>query len=343
MEVRTARAGERDEVLDLLARWYGDRTFFSRYNLNDPAFRDELCLVACEGGKIVSTAQIFDRRVRLQGQTVPMGGIGSVYTHEDWRQRGAAGALIRLALEILDGEGFEVSLLFTDLVEFYERFGWKPVNRTFTALMGAENLVVDGGIEVELFDQERDFDEVREIHDAYSTFDACEVRSDARWRANLKYAGNPDEHFVVARDQSGSVNAYARSILMQGYPIIMEYGYRRGRYDSILSVMTHLGRVVSGIDLANESELHGGNILRAPQALTSGMLVAHTRQDPDFERELQSSGCYLMHHEEHNYMWRLISASRFAGRFNLDPAVAEGRLYALVGSPSALFWTADRF
>lgn len=343
MEVRTARAGERDEVLNLLARWYGDRTFFSRYNLNDPAFRDELCLVACEGGKIVSTAQIFDRRIRLQGQIVPMGGIGSVYTHEDWRRRGTASALMRLALEILDSEGFEVSLLFTDLIEFYERFGWKPVNRTFTALMGAENLLVDRRIEVGLFDQGRDYDEVREIHASYSNFDACETRNDARWRANLKYAGNPDEHFVVARDTSGSVGAYARSILLQGYPILMEYGYRRDRFDSILSVVLHLGRVVSGIDPENEAELHGRGILRSSQALTSGMLVAHTRHDPGFERQLQSSGCYLMHHEEHNYMWRLISAARFAARFNLDPSAAEERLYDLVGSPSALFWTADRF
>lgn len=32
MELRPARRGERDQVLDLLARWYGDRAFFARYN-----------------------------------------------------------------------------------------------------------------------------------------------------------------------------------------------------------------------------------------------------------------------------------------------------------------------
>jgi hypothetical protein len=59
MELRSARGSERDQVLDLLALWYGDRDFFARYNRHDPGFRDELCLVACEGGRIVATAQIF--------------------------------------------------------------------------------------------------------------------------------------------------------------------------------------------------------------------------------------------------------------------------------------------
>ena len=77
MEVRAARRGERDEVLDLLARWYNDREFFARYNHNDPGFRDALCLVARDRGQLVSTVQIFDRAINLDGQSVPLGGIGS--------------------------------------------------------------------------------------------------------------------------------------------------------------------------------------------------------------------------------------------------------------------------
>jgi hypothetical protein len=42
MELRPARSSERDQVLDLLALWYGDRDFFARYNRYDPGFRDEL-------------------------------------------------------------------------------------------------------------------------------------------------------------------------------------------------------------------------------------------------------------------------------------------------------------
>ena len=74
MELRPARSSERDQVLDLLALWYGDRGFFARYNHHDPGFRDDLCLVACEDGRIVATAQIFAahrelaRRARSAGR-----------------------------------------------------------------------------------------------------------------------------------------------------------------------------------------------------------------------------------------------------------------------------------
>lgn len=44
MELRPARSSERDQVLDLLARWYGDRAFFARYNHHDAGFRDERLL-----------------------------------------------------------------------------------------------------------------------------------------------------------------------------------------------------------------------------------------------------------------------------------------------------------
>ena len=97
MEVRAAHHGERDEVLDLLARWYNDREFFARYNHNDPAFRDALCLVARDRGQLVSTVQIFDRAINLDGQSVPMGGIGSVFTLEEYRHKGVASARMRLA------------------------------------------------------------------------------------------------------------------------------------------------------------------------------------------------------------------------------------------------------
>src|ERR1700685_2815577 len=101
MEVRAAHHSERDEVLDLLAQWYGDRAFFERYNDLDPRFRDSLCLVARDGGQLVSTVQIFDRAINLDGQSVPMGGIGSVFTLDEYRHQRVASALMRLSVDTM--------------------------------------------------------------------------------------------------------------------------------------------------------------------------------------------------------------------------------------------------
>src|SRR5260370_40378375 len=120
MEVRAAHHDERDEVLDLLGRWYGDRAFFERYNLLDPRFRDGLCLGARDGGRLVSTVQIFDRAINLDGQSVPMGGIGSGFTLEEYRHKGVASDLMRLGVDTMIREGFEVSLLFAERLTFYK-------------------------------------------------------------------------------------------------------------------------------------------------------------------------------------------------------------------------------
>jgi predicted N-acetyltransferase YhbS len=301
MEIRSALPAERDEVLDLLARWYDNREFFARYNQNDPAFRDELCLVARDAGRIVSSVQIFDRKVNLDGQAVPMGGIGSVYTLEEYRKRGVASALMRLSVETMAREGFEVSLLFAERLKFYSGFGWKSVTRTFTLLQGLERIPKNAEFTIEPFDQVRELDEIAAIYDAYSgRFNSTAIRDRTYWRGNLLYAGNPGEYFVVARAGDGRIAAYARAIHLYGIAMIMEFGYRPGASDAMLALFRHLGE--SGAKLP-EPYAHDrrAQVMRHLQEL---LPVTHTAHDPELEQRLTAAGCAVNHHPDNNYMWR---------------------------------------
>src|SRR5512140_1839730 len=94
LEFRTIRPDERDAVLDLLQHWLGDRDFFARYFHHDPAFRDDLCFVAVDQGRIVSTFQVFRKSVRLNAATVDVGGVGNVFTLPEYREHGLAGELL---------------------------------------------------------------------------------------------------------------------------------------------------------------------------------------------------------------------------------------------------------
>ena len=236
MELRPARSSERDQVLDLLALWYGDRDFFARYNRYDPGFRDELCLVACEGGRIVATAQIFDRRVNLRGAAVAMGGIGSVYTMESYRGRGLGSALMQLGGHDHGTRGFEVSLLFAERLDFYARFGWRagdaPVQRARRHPDDAHIC----GVSARGFEQARDLGEVAALHRDYSgRFDGTVMRDLDEWRGNLRYAGNPGEYFIVCRrDEAGELTAYARAMqvprLSDGDGVRLRGGRRRTRW-----------------------------------------------------------------------------------------------------------------
>lgn len=327
IEFRSARRSERAEVLDLLALWYRDREFFARYTYNDSTFRDELCLVACDGGRIVATVQIFDRRINLDGNAVPMGGIGSVFTREDYRHRRVASGLMNLAVATMEREGFEVSLLFAERITFYNQFGWKEQTRHFSLLSNPTGLRIPQ-LEIDAFDIERDLGDVMRLHREYSgRFNVTAVRDEADWRANLKFAGNTpadpvggcDEYFVLAR-QGAEVVAYARATPFHGVPMVMEYGYSDPAAAMVL--FRHLaGHFASG----------------------NAILVTHTAHDPALERALAGAGCPVVHHPDNFYMWRIIDPVTLGARLGVTPEAAAKYAFAKFGSPRSLFWTADRF
>jgi predicted N-acetyltransferase YhbS len=357
MDVRAAHRSERDEVLELLGRWYNDRgEFFARYNHNDPGFRDALCLVARDGRQLVSTVQIFDRTVNLDGQSVPMGGIGSVFTLKDYRHKGVASALMRLALDTMVREGFEVSLLFAERLTFYNQFGWREIERKFSILAAAASINAHDRFVIDSFETERDLAEIATIHRGYSgRFNLTAVRDDATWRANLKFAGNQplhpgegsEEYFVVCRD-GARIAAYARVTRFHGVSMVMEYGYvpGAGGIDAMLATFKYLGESASGVlvtvkrigDHRRAALLHSASKPAEPS-----MLVTHTAHDSVLEKAMADAGCPVAHHVDNNYMWRVLAPDKLARRFAMAPQAASAHAFELFADSRSVYWTADRF
>lgn len=354
MEVRSAQHSERDEVLDLLARWYGDRAFFERYNHNDLGFRDALCIVARDGGQLVSTVQIFDRAINLEGQAVPMGGIGSVFTLEEYRHKGVASALMRLAVDTMIREGFEVSLLFAERLTFYNQFGWREVERRFSILAGAASLDVPDRFVIDSFEIERDLREIAAIHHGHSgRFNVSAVRDDSAWRANLKFAGNQplhpgegsEEYFVVCRD-GARIAAYARVTRFHGVSMVMEYGYVPDGVEAMLATFKYFGQSAAGVPVTVRSvgdHKRAALLHSASKPAEPSVLVTHTAHDPVLEKALGDAGCPVAHHLDNNYMWRVLAPDKLARRFAMTPEAASARAFEIFADSRSVFWTADRF
>jgi len=363
MEVRPARRNERDEVLELLALWYNDREFFARYNQLDPTFRDDLCLVARDGNRLVSTVQIFDRAINLDGRTVPMGGIGSVFTREEYRHKGVASALMRLAVDTMLRERFEVSLLFAERLTFYNQFGWRDVDRKFSILPSATGLKPPNRdrdewsrYEIDSFDEVRDLLEVAAIHRTYSgRFNVTAVRDESAWRANLRFAGNQpmrpgegsEEYFPICRTSDGRIAAYARVTRFHGVSMVMEFGYQPDHIDAMLATFKYLAEEAASAPLSiHRIGDHRRSTLLRPTILDPNpttMLVTHTAHDPDLETNLTNSGCPIAHHTDNNYMWQVLSPERLAIRLEIPPESATTQAFDLFADPNSLFWTSDRF
>ena len=356
IEFRSARRSERDEVLDLLALWYNDREFFARYNQNDPTFRDELCLVALDDGCIVSTVQIFDRKINLDGKAVPMAGIGSGFTREDYRHKRVASGLMNLAVTTMEREGFEVSLLFAERLTFYNQFGWKELTRNFSVLANAPALRTpefEPRFQIDVFDTERDLRDVVRLHREYSgRFDVTAPRNEAAWRANLQFAGNMpadpvggcEEYFVLAR-RGSEIAAYARATRFHGIAMVMEYGYAPSHPDAALALFRHMGEMAATAKSSHamRGDHRNARLLSGEKPSGNAMLVTYTAHDSDVEKALTDAGCPVAHHPDNFYMWRINLPKKLADRFGMAPDAASKYVLAKFGDRRSLYWTSDRF
>jgi len=325
MELRTLRRSEREPLLDLLDCWqmpdgWQGRDFFRRYLEEDPTFSDENVWVAVDAGRLVSCVQIFPRPLRIRGQSVPAGGIGSVFTLPDYRRSGIAGALLDRAVEAMSGSGLEISLLFAARIPWYTRLGWRSWAVTRTLLQRRAPVPAASGAEIQSFDAARDLAAVKAIHLHYSgALDGTVVRDELLWTASLANAGNPEEDFRVAR-VGEEVLAYARLAILEGFPIITEFGRRAGGAAALADLLAAM----------------------VDQHAATGNL----HLDPELERALDSRGFSFHRGDDPTGMLRCIDAAALARRLGVEPP--EG------GDPGSLleealpaerfgFWSADRF
>jgi predicted N-acetyltransferase YhbS len=322
VEIRTIAPHERDAVLDLLAHWLNDRAFFARYFEHDPSFRDDLCFVAVDAGRIVSTVQVFRKPVRLDGAVVQVGGVGNVYTAVDYRERGLASQLLTRAVAAMEAHAFDLSLLFATRLAFYGRLGWQSHVRHLLFIERAA--VPEAGAYAITPFRAADLDAVTRLYDAYSAgLRGTTVRDRTYWQGQLGYAGNPREDFLVARD-GAEIVAYARGTLLYDFYVIMEHAHRPGYEDALAQLVCRL---------------HGTEAAHLPGTVT------HLGIAPGVQRHLQARGLVLRPVEDLFWMWRVISPGRLAEKLGVREAdlAAEDIFFRLLPPERSVYWIADRF
>jgi len=309
-------------VLDLLDAWIS-REFFVRYFEHDPAFRDDLCFVAADGDRLVSTLQVFAKDVRLGGTTVRVGGIGNVYTAPEYREQGTASQLLTRAIAAMDALGFDLSLLFAVRLAFYGRHGWVSHPRQFV-FIDAGTVADSSGVRIEPFDPERDLAEVMALYDAYNGSLAGTVVRDRRyWLGQLRYAGNFSEDFLVAR-AGDRIVAYARATPLYDLYVVMEHGFVPS-YDAAL------------VDVI--CRLHGHQGRALPGTLTQ------LATEPRIVAALGARGLSLRTVDDVFWMWRVISPTRLAAKLGITVTEVERDdfLARVLPSDRSVFWLSDRF
>lgn len=130
MEYRIIRLTDAPELKDRAARW-----FHEKWGIPLTAYMDSMeeCLsgsspvpqwyVAMEAERIVGGMGVIENDFHERTDLAP--NVCAVYTEEDCRGRGIAGALLNFVCADMKAEGIDTLYLATDHDSFYERYGWE--------------------------------------------------------------------------------------------------------------------------------------------------------------------------------------------------------------------------
>lgn len=121
---------DRPEIKEQAARW-----FHQKWNIPLEAYVESMedCLakkdgvpqwyMAMDGNRIVGGLGVIENDFHNRKDLTP--NICAVYTEEDKRCHGIAGALLNYACEDMKSKGINILYLLTDHTSFYERYGWE--------------------------------------------------------------------------------------------------------------------------------------------------------------------------------------------------------------------------
>lgn len=114
-----------------VGRWggaYRRRGYFREYAVRDPYGSAGRIVGLFQGEQLVSTYQVFSRRVRVAGRSYRLEGVGNVATALEYQRRGFASMLMRAFLQARRA-GRDFAIVYARDGAFYRRLGWRPFVR----------------------------------------------------------------------------------------------------------------------------------------------------------------------------------------------------------------------
>lgn len=130
MEYKIIRLADMPEMKEQAARW-----FHEKWGIPLDAYLESMeeCLakkgpvpqwyVAVEGLRIIGGMGVIENDFHNRKDLAP--NVCAVYTEEDRRCQGVAGALLDYVCRDMKAQGIDTLYLLTDHTSFYERYGWE--------------------------------------------------------------------------------------------------------------------------------------------------------------------------------------------------------------------------
>ena len=173
-------------------------SYFARHFYNDPDRNASFIRVAMFEEKVVASCRIFHRTISggngFAG-TIRAGGIGEVCTLEAHRKRGLSKELLLDAIQIMESEGMQLSLLHAapSFFPVYQKVGYVcTVSKWSTTLIQRDRLssvALDENVAISHAKFPDDIKQLMQLHQKYyeKNFAGAIVRSELYWNNYLSH------------------------------------------------------------------------------------------------------------------------------------------------------------
>jgi predicted acetyltransferase len=136
---------ERDmpALVDLRCRVFGRLSEARRASWaaeSEPDLREQRCLGAFDGSRLLAMARFHDMLQCWHGRAVPMAGVAGVGVAPEERGRGVGRRLVTALLETIAGRDYPLAVLFPSTFPIYRSLGWEVAGTSYEAVFPAHAL-----------------------------------------------------------------------------------------------------------------------------------------------------------------------------------------------------------
>ncbi|MEC0371272.1 GNAT family N-acetyltransferase [Paenibacillus chibensis] len=207
MEIRTLRAEEFDAMMKL-----GEYAFQYRLSAEEKAdakmrFKPENIWGAFdEEGRLTAKLGLLHADIFVNGQRMPMAGIGGVATWPEYRRQGFVKQLLTHSLKIMNESGKLISMLHPFSFPFYRKFGFEMFGDYKKYVIPTDKLPSKEMTEGEVRRDTADIATLNQIYEAYAiNYNGMMLRSEERWKHSIL---DDDGHTAVYYSTSGEPQGY---------------------------------------------------------------------------------------------------------------------------------------
>jgi len=195
--------------------------YFERHILKDRTLQPEHTRILLLDDEVVSSVQIFPRKMISKDKIISFGGIGNVATLPDKRKKGFAQMLMLDAINYMKEIGYEFSLLTTTINKYYEKFGYKTLTRHIIEINDISPKNYDS---VQAFDIDKHFNSIKEIYELYNQNSIGPTkRDDIYWLAQFDFCGEDKNLFLIYKSED-KILGYIRAVREDDLIKILEFG-----------------------------------------------------------------------------------------------------------------------